>query len=181
MDVVWEIFSEELTNTHKQHNLLIHCFVLMSNHYHLIGSTPEANISDCMQFFNYRTSRTLTRQGNRINQTYAGRHFKCILPTMNAFRNAYKYNYRNPVTANICDLVEQYPYSTLPAMLGITSSKIPLVDSIFSMDPSFLKWLNTPPDHKKLEAFRFGLKRQFFISKKDPNTKKLIITDNDTL
>lgn len=182
MPVVWEIFCEELTNTNKQHNLLIHGFVLMSNHYHLLDSTPDANISDCMQFFNYRSSRTLTREGNRINQTFAGRHYKCILPTWNSFQNAYKYVYRNPVTAGICSKVEDYPFSTLSGMLGNTSLKVPIVDSLFSKeDPNFLKWLNTAPDLKKLEALKFGLRHQFFISKKDPATKRLIITDDDTL
>lgn len=181
MDVVWEIYCEELTNTHNQHNLLIHSFVLMNNHYHLLGSTPDANVSECMQYFNFRTSRRLIREGNRINQTYAGRHYKCILPSMNAFRRAYKYNYRNPVTANICSLVEEYPYSTLQFALGLSTPKIPIADSIFSKDPEFLKWLNTPSDAKKLAALQFGLKRQFFHSMKDPVTKKLIISDDDTM
>ncbi len=181
MDVVWEIFCEQLTNTNKQHNLLIHSFVLMSNHYHLLGSTPEANVSQCMQFLNYRTSRILTREGNRINQTYGGRHFKSILPTMNSFRNAYKYNYLNPVTAGVCERVEQYPYSTLQSLLGLVPSKIPLVDSIFSPGEAFLKWLNTMPEPKKMDALKFGLRRQIFKSTKHPQTKKLIITDDDTL
>lgn len=181
MDVVWEIFCEELTNTSKQHNLIIHSFVLMSSHYHLLGSTPEANVSDCMQYFNYRTSRRLTREGNRINQTFGGRYYKCILPTTNSFRRVYKYNYRNPVTANICNLVEEYPYSTLQFSLNKVPPKIPMSDIIFSPDADFLKWLNTAPDPKKLEALQFGLKRQFFQSKKDPMTKKLLIADDDTM
>jgi putative transposase len=60
MNVVWEIFCEELTHTSNVHKLIVHSFVLMSNHYHLIASTPEANISQCMQQFNCRTSKKLT-------------------------------------------------------------------------------------------------------------------------
>lgn len=51
MNEVWDIFCHEITETHKKHNLLIHSFILMSNHYHLIASTPDSNISQCMQHF----------------------------------------------------------------------------------------------------------------------------------
>lgn len=51
MDKVWKIFCEELTRSHDVHNLQIHSFVLMSNHFHLIASTPEANISQAMHQF----------------------------------------------------------------------------------------------------------------------------------
>ena len=77
---VWEIFCEELTRTSNHHELLIHSFVLMSNHFHLIASTPKANISQCMQQFMQRSSRRLTKEGNRINETFAGRHFKLCCP-----------------------------------------------------------------------------------------------------
>lgn len=43
MPVVWEIFCEELTRKCGKHNLQVHAFVVMSNHFHLIASTPEAN------------------------------------------------------------------------------------------------------------------------------------------
>lgn len=93
MDKVWAIFCEELTRTHNDHDLVVHCFVLMSNHYHLIASTPKANISQCMHQFMTRSSRRLTRSGNRINETFAGRHYKTILHEPSYYLNAYKYNY----------------------------------------------------------------------------------------
>ncbi len=49
MEEVWIIFCEELAETIQKHNLQVHSFVLMSNHFHLIASTPDANISQCIQ------------------------------------------------------------------------------------------------------------------------------------
>ncbi len=183
MEEVWKIFCEELADTIKEHKLVVHSFVLMSNHFHLIASTPEANISQCMHRFMGRTSRRLTRKGNRINQTYSGRHYKCILQCHRYYLNAYKYNYRNPVTADICDKVEMYPFSTLQMKLGLTDKLFPLVENTtFLCDESgTLNWLNTKPDPVKLEAVRYGLKRQYFTSKKCRITNKPIISENDLL
>lgn len=183
MDEVWDIFCQELTRTSNEHNLVIHSFVLMSNHYHLIASTPKANISKCMQQFMHRTSKRLTSAGNRINESFAGRHYKCILQHPNYYLNAYKYNYRNPVTAGICKLVEEYPYSSLSGKLKRTPVSIPLCeDTTLSMDPvGTLSWLNTAPSPERLEGFRFGLKHQYFRSKKNRINNRPLITENDIL
>ena len=181
MPVVWEIFREELINTHNKLNLVIHSFVLMSNHYHLLASTPESNISQCMQAFKQNTSRRLTREGNRINQTFAGRYFKCIIQHENFLRSVYKYNYRNPVTAGICTNVEEYPYSTLQDLIGNKKSNIPIEDHIFENTTTTLKWLNTPPPMDKLEAVRFGSKKMYFESKKRRSDNSPIISIDEIL
>jgi putative transposase len=183
MQDVWNIFCEELAETSEKHKFLIHSFVLMSNHFHLIASTPEANIDQCMHRFMSRTSRQLTKNGNRINQTFAGRHFKCILQHPNYFLNAYKYNYRNPVTAKICQSVEEYPFSTLHAVMGKEPKPFAMAeDTTFFCDPvGTLTWLNEEPDPMRLEAVRFGLRRQYFLSKKCQRTRRYILGEHDTL
>lgn len=183
MEQVWDIFCQELTNVHQEHQLLIHSFVLMSNHFHLIATTPEANISTCMQRFMHRSSRRLSMAGNRINETFAGRHYKCILQHQTYFMNAYKYNYRNPVSSNICKKVEDYPFSTLHMKLGKSLSKIPLIpdENLKLNTATTLDWLNKDPAPEKIDCFRFGIRHQFFISKKDRRNNRPILTENDLL
>jgi REP element-mobilizing transposase RayT len=183
MQEVWEIFCKELTEVAQDKKLVVHSFVLMSNHFHLIASTPEANISQCMHQFMNRTSRKLTRAGNRINETFAGRHYKTILQHHSYYLNAYKYNYRNPIAAGMSEKVEAYPFSTLHGLLNPTRLIVPLCeDSTFLSDPGgTLKWLNTDPAPEKLEAVRYALKRQYFRSKKDRGTNKPLIDENDIL
>lgn len=183
MPRVWEIFSEELSRTSKDHELQVHSFVLMANHFHLIASTPRANISECMQQFMRRSSKRLTKEGNRINETFAGRHYKCILQHPNYFLNAYKYNYRNPVTAGVCDSVEKYPFSTLHGILIPSQATIQLAeDTTFISDPiGTIKWLNTAPDLKKWETFRCGLKHPYFRSKMNMRINKPLVSELDIL
>lgn len=183
MDEVWQIFCEELRRTIDDHGLVVHSFVLMSNHFHLIASTPNSNISQCMQQFMHRSSKRLTRRGNRINQTFSGRHYKCVMQTTTYFLNAYKYNYRNPVAAGICGRVEDYEYSTLQFVLGRRKPLFPLVeDETYRCDPEeTLAWLNTAPDATRVEAYRCGIRRQFFRSKKCKVTNRPILGPNDLL
>lgn len=183
MDTVWKIFCEELYVTHILHELRIHMFVLMNNHFHMVVSTPNDNISQCMHRLMGNVSKRLNELGNRINGNFAGRHFKTILDHPNYFLNAYKYNYRNPVTAGICKKVEDYPYSTLYGLLGRSRIAIPLVEDItlFSNVVESLRWLNERPDPEKLEAVRYALKRPYFRSKKNKSDGKLIIGENDIL
>jgi len=183
LERVWDIMCEELLFTVKDKNLVIHSFVLMGNHFHLIASTPDSNISDCMWQFMHRSSLRLTREGNRINETYAGRHYKCILQHQNYFLNAYKYNYRNPVEAGLCKKVEDYPFSTLQAKLGLTNQRFPMAeDTTLQSSPALtIKWLNTAIDPKKKEIIKFCFRHQFFRSRRHGKTKTPIISQNDLI
>lgn len=182
-DKVWDIFCEQLTEVHRSHDLKIHSFVLMSNHFHLIASTPQANISSCMLSFMTKTSKSLTKAGNRINQTFAGRHFKCILNENNYFMNAYKYNYRNPVEAGICKSVEDYKFSTLHMKLKKSPQQIPYEDDTLLCEDreGILKWLNTSPDEIKLKAAQNAFKRAYFVSCNHRDSPKPILGPSDLL
>lgn len=183
MEKVWEIFEEELYLASLLHNLKIHGFVLMSNHFHLIASTPDANISQCTHRFMGNVSRRLNEVGNRENQTFGGRHFKTVLSHPNYFLAAYKYLYRNPVKAGVCKMVEEYPFSSLQGLIGLRKVLIPLEpdETLFDNLEEGLRWLNTPPDAMKEEAVRYALKRATFESKKCRVTNKPIFTEDDAL
>ena len=56
---VWEITCDELNRTIRDHAFVVHSYILMSNHFHLIASTPKANISQCMHQFMSQTSHRL--------------------------------------------------------------------------------------------------------------------------
>ncbi len=181
MDLVWKVFSEELHMAVVLHDLRIHSFVLMSNHFHLIASTPKANLSQCMHRLLGTVSRRLNSCGNRINETFAGRHFKTVLQHPNYFLNAYKYNYRNPVRAGICNKVEDYPFSSLYGLLGRGPILFPLAEdfTLFTDVESCLQWLNEPPPADKSEAVRFALKRQFFQPKKCRKSRKPLLNQDE--
>jgi putative transposase len=164
MEDVWQIMTRSLFITHCAFNVKIHAFVLMKNHFHMMLSTPEANLSKAMQFFMRSTSRDLTRAGNRINQTYGARYFRCLLTSQHYYLHAYKYIYQNPVKAGMSETVESYPFSTLNGLLGFSRLPVPLVDDgqLFDRTEETLSWLNAKPSAPDWTAVGLALRRQRF-------------------
>ncbi len=177
LEDVWQIFEEELYLTSKCHNLEVHSFVLMSNHFHMIARTPDANISQCMHRLLGNVSRRLNEMGNRINGNFAGRHFKTVLHDHSYYLSAYKYVYRNPVEAGICEKVQNYPYSSLLGLIGQKHILTPVVadETLFSDIEGTLRWLNQTPSPEQLEAVRYGLKRPLFKPKKSRTTNETLL------
>ncbi len=169
LDLVWRIMSNQLFFLHHAFGVRIHSFVLMSNHFHMIISTPQSNLSSCMEWFMRETSREMNRLSHRINQSYGTRYFKSIISTQHYFLHAYKYVYFNPVAAKIVSCVEDYSYSTLRVKLGLQHSIIPLIEDyeLFTSPEETLVWLNTHPQKENWECVTAGLKRSKFKIKKD--------------
>jgi REP element-mobilizing transposase RayT len=183
MTDVWEIFSRQLFFIHHGFGVRIHSFVLMSNHFHLLISTPEANLSDAMASFMKETSRWLNLGAGRINQTYGARHTRSVIANDWHFRHAYKYVYRNPVQAGICKRVEDYSFSTLNGLFGQRHLFIPLQeDTLLTGDPeATLAWLNEKPALDNWETVGLALHRPKFSLPKDRNTKREHSLERDAL
>lgn len=175
MPEVWEIFSLQLNFCKFAFNVKIHSFVLMSNHYHMLISTPDYNLSEFMAYFKRETSRALNKAGNRINGTFASRYKPSLLNSYHYFLNAYKYAYQNPLRAGLVDKVEDYPFSTLSGLLGQCHLMIPVESDELLFEGNMgdhLKWLNKLPEEKNLESMRLGLTRGIFKLRKDPQTSR---------
>ncbi len=60
-----EHFIELLEVCVARFSLRLHAYVLMSNHYHLLLETPEANLSRAMQWFNVSYTVWFNRRHGR--------------------------------------------------------------------------------------------------------------------
>jgi|GEM_PF-204725 REP element-mobilizing transposase RayT len=173
--VLWNLFEDYLYGAHHFYGLLIHAFMLMDNHFHLLSSTPGANIDEVMRYFLTETSREISRMTGRINQTYGGPYRASLINNMGYYHHAYKYLYRNPVKAGICPRVEDYPYSTLRGVLGLQKCIIPMVPDFYLFDTSTeqtLAWLNTANPQETDERIRKGLHRSAFAPSIDRHRRK---------
>src|SRR5262245_15287967 len=124
---IWGIFCEYLWLCHMKYNLSIHAFVLMPNHFHLIASTPLAHLSESMNYFMGQTSKEINKRAKRINQMHGCRYYRSLISRPLYAMHVYKYVYRNPVKANLCQSVESAEYSTLPMFLGSKPFELPLL------------------------------------------------------
>lgn len=166
LETVSSIFDDYLYVTKHEFDFRIHAFVLMPNHFHMLTSTPQANISPGMQYLMNQTSREITRLSGRINQTFGNRHHKTLITTDHYFTNCYKYVYRNPVKAGLCTRVEDYKYSTLNGLLGDSQLVVPVERDTLLFTPHFdertLSWLNRKPDAQSEEDVRKALRKGVF-------------------
>jgi REP element-mobilizing transposase RayT len=183
MSQVWDLMQEHLYFTVRGYQCKIHSFVLMNNHFHLLLSTPKANLSSAMAYFMKATSDELTRRSKRINQTYGSRHYRGVIRSYHYFLLAYKYVYRNPVEARLCKNVEDYPYSTLSGLLGKWSLLIPTEEdrTLFSDVTGTLVWLNKKPKVESRDAVCAALKRREFKLPRDRKTRRPCTLENDLL
>jgi putative transposase len=174
---VWQIMGDYLFFIHHAYDVEILQFVLMANHFHLTIRFPNKNLSRSMEYFMRETSRRITSRAGRVNQTYGARFHRSLITSERHYRNVYKYIYRNPVRAGLCQRVEEYSFSTLRGVLGGEKLHIPLADDTLLFCPevqeSTLDWLNTDPGEIKRDEMRRALKKPILrFPERDPRTKK---------
>ena len=126
MGRTWGIFENYLYLSKIGFNLKIHAFVLMNNHFHLIVSAPDGNLSQALGYLIREVSKEIGRVTKTRNHQFGGRSFKCAISSYHYYMHAYKYIYRNPVSAGICTRVEGYEFSTLHSLIGQSRLVIPV-------------------------------------------------------
>ncbi|EPZ51692.1 transposase IS200-like protein [Bacteriovorax sp. BAL6_X] len=110
---VWDICKEALIYAQEKEKVQINCFVLMSNHYHLLLTTPNENIDRFMMHFNWRISYLISLRTSRINHKFSNRYKWSIVTEQNYLYNVYRYIYQNPIRAGISEACIDYPYTSL--------------------------------------------------------------------
>ena len=90
-------FLDLLAGMHESYGVLIHAYVLMTNHYHLQVQTPEVNLSEAMQWLNVSYSTWYNRKYARSGHLFEGR-FKAISVEENSWALSLSaYIHLNPV------------------------------------------------------------------------------------
>lgn len=165
MEEVWTIMENHLFLMHLSFSIRIHAFVLMSNHFHLLVTPTNGQLSDALLYFMRETSREVTRRSGRINQTYGTRNHKTLIGSHLYFLNTYKYIYQNPIRAGVCERVEQYPYSTIHGLCGFRKLIIPIAENILFnplLDDGAIRWLNRRPTMECEDEIARALRRNEF-------------------
>ena len=111
-------FLELLAEVVDRFNWVCHAYCLMSNHYHLVVETVEANLSQGMRQLNGVYTQASNRRHERVGHLFQGR-FKAILVDREAYLLALsRYVVLNPVRAQLVARPEDWPWSSYRAMTG---------------------------------------------------------------
>jgi len=68
------LFLHTLTEVCEQTGWLIHAYCLMSNHYHLLLETPEANLVEGMKWFQGTYTQRINAMMQRRGHLFQGRY-----------------------------------------------------------------------------------------------------------
>jgi putative transposase len=182
---IWKICLEELSNVSLLYGFKVHAFVLMSNHFHLIASTPEGNLGEVMNYFMREVSRAVNRKAGRINHVFGGPYKPSLIENPHYYFNVYKYVYQNPIRAEICSTVWDYPFSTIATSYEQKSNPL-LFPSFF--ETHFLlqrslrwqEWIGNRMDKETNNLLRKGLKKnEFSLGRNRLNRKPLKINEEN--
>jgi REP element-mobilizing transposase RayT len=72
-------FQEILKRTKDRYGYLLHAYVFMDNHYHLLMETPHANIKQVMQNINTSYTVYINKRHRRFGHLFQGRYKSFIV------------------------------------------------------------------------------------------------------
>jgi putative transposase len=167
MPVVWDIVREKSYQVSIMWNARIHALVLMSNHYHMVLSTPDANLGVIMQDFQSEVALSLSHKLGKHSYRFQARYKATIIKEPSHFEIVMRYVYQNPVSAGICSRVEDYPYSSLWGQLygeqGILLWPSCLSPEMHTRHPEeWLGFYNREQEHKDRAVLTRGLRHSEF-------------------
>jgi len=116
-----------LQEYHDRYGILIHCYVLMGNHYHLVVETPGGNLVTVMHGINSNYTGYFNRRHNRAGHLFQGRYGAILVDKDAYLLQVSRYVHLNPVRAGMVDRPERYQWSSYPGYVW-KSREVPWVE-----------------------------------------------------
>jgi REP element-mobilizing transposase RayT len=113
-----EKFLSILEEVCERFNCICHAYCLMSNHYHLIIETPDANLSKGMRQLNGVYTQSFNRAHNRVGHVFQGRYKAINVEKDSYLLELSRYIVLNPVRAKMARTARDWRWSSYRAMIG---------------------------------------------------------------
>ncbi len=83
--IIFNAFLSTLEQAHQRFGLQVLCYCLMSNYYHLLVKTPEANLGRAMRHINGQYTQAYNRLRKTDGSLFRGR-YKAILVEQDSYQ-----------------------------------------------------------------------------------------------
>jgi REP element-mobilizing transposase RayT len=106
-----------------KYNVIIHSFVLMTTHFHLLVETPVPSLSDFMRKFLSDYGQYYNRRYRRRGSVFKSRYGSFLIQKENYYLMVIKYLYENPLKAGVVTDPFKYKWSSLYYLLQHETSE----------------------------------------------------------
>jgi putative transposase len=113
-----ERFLWLLQVTAERYSWQLHAYCLMTNHFHLLVTTDEANVSAGMQYLNGRYCQWFNWQHGYEGHVVERRFYSVLIKTNEQLLVAARYIVLNPVRAGICRRASEWRWSSYRATVA---------------------------------------------------------------
>ena len=117
-DIDRRSFFELLGQASDRYALRVYAACLMGNHYHIVGETPRANLSDAMRFVNGVYAQASNRRHGRTGHLFEARFRSLVIQRESYLKRVVRYVVLNPVRARLVQQAVDWPWSTYRATAG---------------------------------------------------------------
>lgn len=115
-------FLKLLAKEVRQQGWRLYAYCLMSNHYHVLIETPEANLSRGMRRLNGVYTQAFNRRHSRVGHVLQGRYKSIVVDRDSYWLELCRYVVLNPVRARLVKQVSGWPWSSYRATAGDTAA-----------------------------------------------------------
>lgn len=129
----YERFKQYLMRAQDKYDFLLHGYVLMTNHYHLIIETPKANLNRIMHYINGSYTTYFNRKQGRNGHLFQGRYKAILVDVDHYLLELSRYSHLNPVRAGLVKRPEEYPYSSYRSYITREREEMVHRDRIWGM------------------------------------------------
>lgn len=117
-------FLNNLLSYKEKFDWSIYCYCLLPNHYHLLVKTQNDPLDNIMKSLQTAYGVYFNKKYKRTGPVFNGRFKSTIIQKGDYFLYVSKYIHRNPLKANVCQNLSDYPYSSYPEYMGKTNPAI---------------------------------------------------------
>jgi len=109
----YQFYLELLKENMQRYGVVLHAYVLMTNHIHLLLTPTETDsISRLMRVVGSRYAYYLNKTYKRTGTIWEGRHKSSLIDADNYLLKCYRYIEMNPVAAAMVKSPSEYPWSS---------------------------------------------------------------------
>ncbi len=108
----YQSFIDLLEELDEVFNVKVAAYCLMSNHYHLLIQTPNANLSRAMRHLNGVYTQRYNKRHGCDGQLFRGRYKSIVVESDSYALELVRYIHRNPLVAGLVDNLRKYQWST---------------------------------------------------------------------